>query len=74
MNKEHRKKTLEGLQYGDILSWPHRTGGRVYLVVDEVVEGKVNGQLARPYGINGVSVEELLKNPDLEIAEWKKLK
>lgn len=61
MSKEYlSKEELENLKKGDVLKYDEKFGV-CYLIVESVRQGRVSGQIASPYGVNSISIEELVK-------------
>lgn len=49
-------------------------GCTTYLIVTEVVDGRVGGEMVTSPGrVNSISIDELLKKDNLQIAEFKRL-
>lgn len=71
MNEEELKKSLENLEFRDVINYDDTC-----LVVSKVnlEEGRVSGHMVYPTGVNSISIDELIKKDKLYIAEWKKLK
>ena len=66
-NKEIRINRLNGLMQGDAIKY----GKNDYLIVKEIKDGKIYGQLATPVGVNAVPIEDLAKK-EIYIAYWDK--
>jgi hypothetical protein len=66
------RKEISQSKYGDVIKYKNDYGGYYYLVVEEVKGGIVNGQIAAPRGVNGVSIDELVKNDAVILEEKKK--
>jgi len=58
------REELENLEYEDVLKYNTELGIR-YLIVEEVKDGEVHGQIASPYGVNSISIEELVNKNTL---------
>lgn len=66
MSKKYlSREELENLEKGNIIRYNSKIG-ICYLVVEGVRGERVSGQIASPYGVNSVSIDELVKmNPRL---------
>ena len=66
MSEEYlSREELRKLKEGDVLKY-NDNRGTCYLIVEEVIEGRVHGQIASPIGVNAISIDELVKkNPRL---------
>ncbi len=65
------RKKLENLQYGGVLKYQKENSSQpLYLIVEEVKNGKIHGRIASPVGVNAISIDELLEMEKLSIAEW----
>ena len=72
MDDKKRRKILENLKYEEVIKYKTEHGC-TYLIVEKSKDGKVSGQMASPIGVNAISIEELLKKDNLEIANWTRL-
>jgi hypothetical protein len=54
------KEDLANVGYGDVIRYTERHG-LLYLVVEEVRDGGIHGQIASPIGVNGIPIESLLE-------------
>jgi len=69
-NKEIRIVRLNELRHGEVVKYSTGVMGYDnYLVVEEVEDGKVRGQIASSIGVNAVSIEDLAKKK-VYIAHW----
>ncbi len=71
MSYKSRREILENLRNGVIRY--ETEYGCTYLVVKEVRNGKICGQMASPIGVNSISIEDILKKNNLEIARWEEI-
>ena len=70
---DERKKILENLKYGDVITFPlGMFEHEAYLIVKEVKAGVILGQISLPTGVSGMSIEELLEKEELSMAVFKK--
>lgn len=74
-NQSDKRKKLENLEFGNVIKYETGCGYATYLVVEGVDNGRVSGQMAKPIGVNSISIENLLEEENLEIVtKWKELK
>ena len=66
------KDEISKSKYGDVIKYKNDYGGHDYLIVQDIKDGMVNGQIASPIGVNGVSIDELVKREAVFLEEKKK--
>ncbi len=71
MNKQTKEK-LKKLKQGDVIQYETEYGPN-YLIIKSNENEKISGQIAIPIGVNCISIENLLKEKNLEIAKWDKI-
>ena len=65
------KEEISKSKYGDVIKYKNDHGSYNYLIVENIKNGMVHGQIANPKGVNALTIDELVKR-DAVFLEKKK--